>query len=245
MILDVLEAEKMTKTKVTLAQLEQMGHHSEGYGGNVGFSFIKSSVVENNESVPKIILRIAKHPSVIELTLNPSQEANIEIREVFEQMKEPFKTEAKLKKKYAEKALEADLYSTSEDGANAHRSFGIRFEDKEAWAKVEKHYEYLDELEEIHDELEEIHDECFDFEKEQSKTIPMEFHKIAFELKKQVAAKAKSLNWEERRLLQEALKFQGLEVGDFYEKNWNSSSADCRHLMCVHDEVADELEKLK
>lgn len=227
----------MTKTKVTLAQLEQMGHHSEGYGGNVGFSFIKSSIIENDESVPKIILQFAKHPSIIELILNPSQEASIEIREVFEQMKEPFKTEAKLKKKYAEKALEADLYSTSEDGANAHRSLGM-VKDKESWAKVEKHYEYLD-------ELEEIHNECFDFEKEQSKAIPMEFHKIAFELKKQVAAKAKSLTWEERRLLQEALKFQGLEVGDFYEKNWNSSSADCRHLMCVHDEVANELEKLK
>lgn len=220
--------------KVKLKQLAMMPHHSTGWS-DCSFDIMKSYSCDGTELVQLTTVLIRKGRTHIQLALDPEQEVEVTVLDTAHTKDESFRKETELQAKIAKAALEADLYSISEDGAN---SLGWSpHEDKEGWAKREKHWELLDKMYEASDEL-------FDFKVEQSKEIKMEFHQAAFDLKKEIVKKMKELNlgdWQEREEFKKALEFQGISMADTDEKNWCSSSADCRHMFHAHDDVTSKL----
>ncbi len=222
--------------KLKLKQLVKMSHHSTGWG-DCSFNIMKSYGNDGTELVQVTTVLIRKGKTHIQLALDPEQEVEVTVLDTAPSKDESFQKEMELEAKIAKLALEADLYAISEDGMDSEHSWSPP-SDKEGWAKREKHWELLTEMYEAKDEL-------FDFKVEESKKISMEFHQAAFDLKKEIIKKMKEMNvlndWKQSREFKEALEFQGISMSDTDERNWCSSSADCRHMFHAHDDVTSKL----
>jgi hypothetical protein len=220
--------------KLKLKQLAQMAHHKTGWG-DCSFDIMKSYSHDGDELVQLTTIKIRKGNSHIELALDPEQEVEVTVFDGSHIKDESFRKEMELKAKIANCALEADLYAISEDGVDSEHSWSPP-SDKEGWAKRQKHWDLLDEMYRAKDEL-------FDFEVEESKKISMEFHQAAFDLKKEIIKKMKEMewNWKQCDEFKKALEFQGISMSDTDEKNWCTSSADCRHMFHAHDDVTSKL----